>query len=602
MNSRRRLSAAALLRTGFADAITEPADAESLPCPVRRRRLLDSPSARLREYEGVPAEPPGSPAPSFTHPIDIRRFSWATPLACDYCHAYEQLASFFPGDPTAPESWHQAIAARQAARGRAGPMAEVLAAQLGARDAPPEAQAAAQRLAAPGAVAIVTGQQAGLFGGPLFTLLKALTAIALARRVAAEHGVDAVPVFWVDAEDHDLDEVRTCAVPDRELALRRLELDAVPEPGQPVAGVRLPPSIGALVETLRETLPPTEFSDATLDCLTAAYAPGRSMSAAFSRWLDTLLGRHGLVVFDGADPAAKPLVQDVFEQELLLPGETARLAAAAGAQLTDRGYHAQVTPAAGAVALFRLNGGRLPIRLDDDAFAIGESLFSSGALIRQVRDQPQMFSPNVLLRPIVQDTLFPTAAYVSGPNELGYMGQLREVYRRFGVPMPLIYPRLSATVLDRAALKFLARHDLGLERLQARDDAALNGLINAQLPPAVEAAVAAAEQQGAVQLDSIAELVTGIDPTLAGAARTTKQRMERDLRTLRAKIVQAAKRRDTTLRRQFQRTRAQAFPDGAPQERAVSFVYFINRYGPGVVDRLLADLPLDVGRHWLLTL
>ena len=369
-----------------------------------------------------------------------------------------------------------------------------------------------------------------------------------------------------------------------------------------MAGIRLPPSIGTLIDTLRQTLPPTEFSDAVLDCLSAAYAPGRGLSAAFSRWLDALLGRHGLVVFDGADPAAKPLVRDVFEQELLLRGETARLAGTAGAQLTERGYHAQVTPADGAVALFRLDGGRLPIRLGGDAFAIGDATFSSGDLVELVRDRPQAFSPNVLLRPIVQDTLFPTAAYVSGPNELGYMGQLQEVYRRFGVPMPLIYPRLSATVLDRAALKFLARHDLGLERLQAQDDGALNGLINAQLPPEVEAAVAAAEQQGAARLDAIADLVTGIDPTLAGAARTTKQRMERDLRTLRGKIVQAAKRRDTTLRRQFQRTRAQAFPDGAPQERAVSFVYFINRYGPGVVDRLLADLPLDVGRHWLLTL
>ena len=569
---------------------------------MRRRGLLDSPRARLRKYERVPPEPPDSPAPSFTHPIDIRRFSWATPLACDYCHAYARLASFFPGDPTAPESWRQAIEARQAAPGPVGDMAAVLGAQLRAREAPPEAQAAARRLAEPGTVAIVTGQQAGLFGGPLFTLLKALTAIALARRVADEHHVSAVPVFWVDAEDHDLDEVRTCAVPDRELALRRLDLDAAPGPGQPVAGVRLPPSIGALIETLRQTLPPTEFSGVTLDGLTAAYAPGTGMAAAFSRWLDALLGRHGLAVFDGSDPAAKPLVQAVFEQEVRLRGETARLAAAAGAQLTARGYHAQVTPAAGAVALFRLNGGRRPIRLGGDAFAIGEARFSSGALIQLVRDQPQTFSPNVLLRPIVQDTLFPTAAYVSGPNELGYMGQLREVYHRFGVPMPLVYPRLTATFLDRAALKFLTRHDLGLERLQARDDSALNGLINAQLPQAVEAAVTAAEQQGAARLDSIADLVTVIDPTLAGAARTTKQRMERDLRTLRAKIVQAAKRRDTTLRRQFHRTQAQAFPDGAPQERAVSSVYFINRYGPGVVDRLLAEMPLDVGRHWLLTL
>ncbi len=550
----------------------------------------------------MPAEPPGSPAPSFNHPIDFRRFSWASPLACDYCDAFERLAAFFPGNPTAPASWRRAIEARHAVPGCARETAGVTAAQLRARNAPPAALAAAQRLADPGTVAVVTGQQAGLFGGPLFTLLKAITAIALARRVEADHGVPAVPVFWVDAEDHDLDEVRTCSVLDRELELRRLDLGATPHPGLPVAAVRLPASIGERLDELRETLPPTEFSAATLDGLTAAYTPGTGIATAFSRWLDALLGHHGLVVFDGSDPAAKPLVQPVFERELELRGATARLAGAAGERLADGGYHAQVTPAADAVALFQMNGGRRPIRLRDADFTVGEAGVSRDAMTRLARERPETFSPNVLLRPIVQDTLFPTVAYVSGPNELGYLGQLRAVYEQFGVPMPLIYPRLSATVLDRGAVKFLARHDLGLERLQAQDDGVLNGLINAQLPAAVEAAVTAAERQAGVTMDTVAELVTTIDPTLAGAAKTTKQRMERDLRTLRGKIVQAAKRRDTTLRRQFHRTRALAFPHGAPQERAVSFVYFINRYGPDVVDRLLEDVPLDVGRHWLVTL
>ena len=550
----------------------------------------------------MPAEPPDSPAPSFNHPIDLRRFSWASPLACDYCHAFERLAAFFPGNPSAPASWRRAIEARQAAPGRARDTAGVLAAQIRARKAPPEALAAAQRLGDAGTVAIVTGQQAGLFGGPLFTLLKALTAIALARRVEADYGVRAVPVFWVDSEDHDLDEVRTCTVLDTELEPCRLDLDAAAQPGLPVSSVRLPASIGDLLDELRRTLPPSEFSDATLDHLTASYTPGAGIAEAFSRWLDALLGHQGLAVFDGSDPAAKPLVQPIFEREIGLRGETARLAAAAGAQLAAGGYHAQVTPAADAVALFRMNGGRRPIRLRDAAFAVGESAFSSDAMTRLVQESPETFSPNVLLRPIVQDTLFPTVAYVSGPNELGYLGQLLRVYEQFDVPMPLIYPRLSATILDRGGVKFLARHDIGLEQLQTRDDGVLNKLINAQLPPEVEAAVADAEHRSGETMDAIADLVTVIDPTLAGAARTTKQRIERDLRTLRGKIVQAAKRRDTTLRRQFNRTRAQAFPRGAPQERAVSFVYFINRYGPEVVDRLLEDLPLEIGRHWLVTL
>ena len=365
--------------------------------------------------------------------------------------------------------------------------------------------------------------------------------------------------------------------------------------------MRLPATVGTLLDQLREALPPTEFSAALLERLAAAYAPGAGLVEAFSRWLDCVLGDRGLVVFDASDPAAKPLAQPVFDRELRLRGEASRLASAAGARLSGRGYHAQVQPAEDAVALFHLDGSRRPIRLRDGGFALGDALLAPDALRDLVREQPATFSPNVLLRPIVQDTLFPTIAYVTGPHELAYLGQLREVYRLFETAMPLVYPRLSATILDRSAVRFLTRYDIGLDTLQARDDGALNRLVSAQLPPAVEAAVAAAERRIGAELDGIAEGVPAIDPTLAGAVRTTRERMERDLRNLRGKIVGAAKRRDTTLRRQFHRARAQAFPDGAPQERAVSFVYFLNRFGPHVVDHLLDNLPLGVGQHWLLT-
>ena len=548
------------------------------------------------------AQPPSPPDTPFTSAVDFRSLPWTTPLARDYCHAFDRLEPFYAGDPAAPDSWRDAIEARRAASGGAAEIAGVLSRQLRARNAPSAALTAAARLAEPGAVAVLTGQQAGLFGGPLFTLLKALTAIALARRVESEHGVRATPIFWVDAEDHDLDEVRTCSVLDADLAPHRLALDLASESGRPAAAVRLPAAVAALHDELRRRLPPTEFSDAVLGALAGSYAPGAGMVEAFARWLDFVAGGHGLVVFDASDAAAKPLAQPVFDRELRLRGETSRLAAAAGAALLARGYHAQVTPPDDAVALFGLDGARLPIRRRDDAFVLGETPLAPDDLADRVRRRPAEFSPNVLLRPIVQDTLFPTVAYVTGPNELAYLGQLRQAYRRFGVPMPLLHPRLSATVLDRAAVKFLGRYDVRFETLHAQDDGVLNRLIAAQLPPEVDAAVDAAERRVDEAMEATAAAVGAIDPTLTGAARTTRERMRRDLRSLRGKVVQAAKRRDATLRRQLRRTRAQAFPAGAPQERVVAFVCFLNRYGPGMVDRLLERLPLDAGRHWLVAI
>lgn len=548
----------------------------------------------------VCADRPGAPATPYSQPIDLGRFSWATPLARDYCHAYERLRAFYAGPPDDDASWRAALEARRGSRLDTTGVATIVTTQLERRGAPDPARAAAAKLGNEATVAIVTGQQAGLFGGPLFTLFKALTAIALARHVTSTYGVEAVPVFWIDAEDHDVDEVRACSVLDKDLQLRSIAID-LPDTGQPVSSLRLPDTTAAALQALREALAPTEFTDPLFDTLTAVYASGQSMVGAFASWLDATLGRHGLVVFDGSDPAAKPLVQRVFNLEVSSAGETSRLAAAAGAQLAAEGYHAQVSPSEDAVALFELNGGRRPIKQRDGGFALGEAITTPDELLARIRDHPEGFSPNVLLRPIVQDTLFPTVAYVTGPNELAYLGQLRTTYGRFGVPMPLLYPRLTATLLDRASMKFLQRQSLELEALQAQDDSLLNRLISAQLPPEVDAALTAAEGQVADTLDAIAALVPAVDPTLAGATRTTRERMQRDLRTLRNKIVQAAKRRDDTLRRQFTRARAQAFPDGNPQERAVGFVYFLNRYGPGLVDQLLDQLPLDVGQHWVVT-
>ena len=518
----------------------------------------------------------------------------------DYSHAFERLASFYAGSPTAAGVWTEAIERRRQ-RPPLAASAEVLTAQLAARGAPAAAQAAARRLAEPGAVAVVTGQQAGLFGGPLYTLLKALTGIRLAERLAREHEATVVPIFWVDAEDHDLDEIRHCPLLDADLDPQAVGLDLDSPRGTAAAAIRLAGNVRDATASLRDLLPSTEFTAEVIAGLDAAYAEGTRLVEAFARWLDQLAGRAGLVVFDASDPAAKPLVRSLFADELRASGETARQAAAAGAALAAAGYHAQVEPQPDGVALFRLDETRQPIRVAPEGFMVGERTIGADDLLREVDAEPARFSPNVLLRPIVQDALFPTVAYVSGPNELAYLGQLRDVYARFGVPMPIMFPRASATIVDRATVKFLERYDLDFAGLRPRDDTVLNRLLAAQIPAALETALAAADAAIDERLAAVSTAAPLLDPTLSGVVQSTRSRMRRDLATLRSKVVQAAKRRDETLRRQFRRARAQAFPNGEPQERSVGTVYFLNRYGPAFVDRLLAELPLDSRRHWLLT-
>jgi bacillithiol biosynthesis cysteine-adding enzyme BshC len=541
----------------------------------------------------VPSERGSHPPESARIPVDIRRFPWIRKLAADYAFQFSSLAPFFSGDPSSSASWARAIAEAQRHPRHRAEVADILAAQQARRNAPAAAKAAAAKLADPKTVAIVTGQQAGLFSGPAYTLYKILTAVKLARKVSAEHGVPVVPVFWVEAEDHDWDEVASCSVLDAEFRRQTITLSPPPGAGHaPVGHLRLGTEVSTTIDQLAATLAPSEFTAELIGDLRVAYQPGLGMADAFSRWLERLTGDLGVVIFDCSDPAAKPLVGPIFAHEIQHAGRTWQLASEAGDQLTTSGYHAQVTGSAhDTAALFRIDGTRHAIQPGEAA-----------GLAEAVRTQPETFSPNVLLRPIVEDTLFPTICYVSGPNELAYLGQLKKVYEHFALPMPLFYPRATATVLDSASARFLAKHDLPFESLQAQDDAALNRLLAASLPDEVDRALRQAEHGIKTSMAALIASVPAVDPTLEGAAKSTLGKLQHDLSALRGKVINAAKKRDETLRRQFFRAQSQAFPDGMPQERAVGGVWLLNRYGPALVQRLVDDLPLDLGHHWVLTL
>jgi bacillithiol biosynthesis cysteine-adding enzyme BshC len=535
--------------------------------------------------------------------LDLRELPWVRRFAADYAYRFEALAPFFAGNPTDPAAWASVIQRTTAHSRDREALATLIEAQQITRQAPEPALAACARLRDPRSVAIVTGQQAGVFGGPLYTLLKALTAVRVAGNVARDHGVPAVPVFWIDSEDHDWAEVASASVLDAEFQPRSLTLPAPDGAGQtPVAQLRLDAAITATVEALEASLQQTEFTAPLMARLAEAYAPGRGVSEAFGRWLETWLGPLGLVVFDCADPAAKPLAARLFTEELEHPGRTSALAVHAGEALQARGFHAQVDAHLDAAALFHLGEGRQPIRIAEGGYSVAGLTVPSGTLVAEAAAHPERFSPNVLLRPLVQDALFPTAAYVSGPSELAYLGQLRGVYEAFGVPMPLVVPRAHATLLDTGVSRFLARYALPLDALQAQDESTLNRLLEAQLPPAVEAAFHDTLDCVTEKMRALVPAVGVIDPTLEGAARSTLGKIEHDLRTLHGKIIHAAKKRDETLRRQFMRARALTFPEGHLQERTLGFVYFLNRYGPALIDVLASGLPDDRGHHWVLTL
>ncbi len=563
-------------------------------------RTVDSVSDRLREYGAVPSDV--SPV-SAALAVDIRTFPWIRRLASDYAFAYANVAPFFAGDPATSAAWADTIRRSQGLARQPAALARLMAAQQELRGAPAASRASAARLADPATRVVITGQQAGVFGGPLFTLLKALTAMKLAAKVEREHNVPVVPVFWIDAEDHDWPEVSGCTVLDADLSPATIRLADLEGAGHlPIAKLSLNANSATAIDQLDAALPDSEFKAGIIASLRKAYAPGAGMATAFGQWLEEVLGPHGLVVYDSSDVAAKALARDVFVAEVSQPGNTARVAARAGDALVAQGYHAQATLAAGTVSVFHLDPERSAVHVEGTQALIGDRELPLPQLVEEARQHPEYFSPNVLLRPIVQDTVFPTICYVAGPNELAYLGQLKDVYAHFGVPMPLMYQRATATLADSATVRFLTKYNLPLTALRAQDEAALNHLLESQLPPTVEQSLTAVAAVIDERMAAVAGAVPQIDPTLEGAVKSTLGKLQHEVHALHNKVIQAAKRRDETLRRQFQRAQALTFPQGHPQEREVGFVWFLNRYGPALVDRLIDELPLEMGHHWVLTI
>ena len=463
-------------------------------------------------------------------------------------------------------------------------------------------------LADPRTVVIITGQQAGLFGGPLFTLLKALTAIKLAEQVSRDHGVTVVPVFWIDAEDHDWPEVSSCTVLDGDFgAAHDHARRSLPGAGDlPIARLTLDDQIDAAIDALRSgPAGHRVHADAPRRRPRAPIARAAAWPTRSAGWSRSLLGPHGLVVFDSSDPAAKPLARHVFARELAQPGETAQLAARAGQALVAAGYHAQVTPPDGAVvALLSQRRARQHPRSPDDRATVGERETTLAALLEEVERSPEHFSPNVLLRPIVQDTLFPTICYVAGPNELAYLGQLRRrlrALRRADAADVPARDRHASSIRRRCASS--ASTSCRSKRCSRRTKRrSINCCRISCRRPSKQSLTQRVDARSRSAWRDVAAAVPQIDPTLEGTVQSTLTACSTICRRC---TTRSSRRRSGGTRRcagSSSARRRSRFPTAIRRSARSAFVWFLNRYGPALVDRLLEDLPLDMGHHWVLDL
>jgi bacillithiol biosynthesis cysteine-adding enzyme BshC len=450
-----------------------------------------------------------------------------------------------------------------------------------------EASRRAVQLAERGSLAVVTGQQAGLFGGPLFVLYKALAAMKVAAELEARCRRPVVPVFWVAADDHDFAEVRGTSVLDDAGQIRPLRLNPLREPlGQPASRVVLDPAITGLLEELERCLPAGVHREAMLRRLGECYRPGETLSGAFARLLSGLL--PGLVLLDPSDPALKALAAPVLCREILESSPSSRLAGEVGPRLLAAGYHQQVPLRSGFFNLFVfMEGERRAVASGNGTLEVrglGRRMPLAEAA-RLMEDDPEPWSPGVLLRPLVQDQLLPTVAYVGGPAEIAYHAQIGPAYAHFGIPRPALVPRPSLTLVESPQARALEAEGLSLLDLEADPEGLLSRWAREAYPD-VESAFTRARDAVEREMAGLERVLASLDPTLRAAADGARGRALHQLEHLHEKSTRALKKKDRSRAERLRRTRDALFPGGAFQERGLGLLGALARHGEGLISEI----------------
>ena len=458
-------------------------------------------------------------------------------------------------------------------------------------------------LAQNGSVAIVTGQQVGVFGGPLFTLFKALTCLKLAESLRARSGREVVPIFWLAADDDDVAEVNQLTVMNRENELISLSCLADTATRRPVSHVQLPENIANCHEALAAAIPDTEFKSELLQALQAAYQPGTTLPDAFARWLLNLLGHFGLVVMNPADPAIKKLAVPLFAREISGGSPSTVAALQAIEKISTVGYTAQVPLRAGRLNLFYVQTQRHALEQREGIFSsTDETLrFSRETLLNELNEHPECFAPNVMLRPLMQDFLLPTVAYIAGPAEVAYFAQLRGVYEAFALPMPAIFPRQSFTLMEKKISHLLEKHKLQIADFWSAQGGAAEELVGQILKreaaDGLFAPVAAARDALGQRLGELKKQATTLDATLGGFIEKEQGKIFHQLEGIEKKLLQAAKRQNETLTQQIAKAAHALYPRRHLQERELSFVPYLCKYGRGLIQKIYEQIDLANFQH-----
>ena len=536
---------------------------------------------------------------AFTECYPISMLPHSSRLFLDFAEQREPLLPFFPSSPYS-NGWMLHRPPLSAADRET--LAGVLEVQNRDLDAGEKVFANISALRR-GANAVVTGQQVTLMGGPLYTLFKAATAIRKAHDATAA-GHPHVPVFWLATEDHDLEEADHVTFPSRH-ELHHLTLEILGQAGSPVGSVPLSDNIRGLLEEAAGLLEP----GATVEALERFYKPGETFARAFARFLSWTFSTHGLIVLDASSRECHALGSSVLRQAVVAADELHAGLEARNRELAERGYHSQVLVAPHSSLLFLLeektggktgreNATRLPLKRVGDDWLAGKKIYSQAELLEILERELERLSPNALLRPVFQDAILPTSAYVGGPAEIAYFAQSQVLYEGIlGRTTPIV-PRLSATLVEPAIAEVLARHELSVSEVISLRPEELAAKLGARaMPIENKRKLAAAGNALEAELEALTAYLRSLDEGLGRSAEVAASKMRYQMNRLRRLSANYQLQREASLRRHADALALALFPDGHLQERLIGAAWFLSRYGDSLASVLVEQAAQECPGH-----
>jgi bacillithiol biosynthesis cysteine-adding enzyme BshC len=452
-----------------------------------------------------------------------------------------------------------------------------------------------------GASVVVTGQQVGLFGGPLYTLLKAATAVRKAQDATAA-GFPHVPVFWLATEDHDFEEVNHVTLPAGR-AVETLRYHGRHPANTPVGGVIFGEEIGGLVDQLESLTGPGD----TVDQLRSSYRPGRTFGQAFLEWIAQAFSAQGLVVMDASGRDFHSLGSRTLKYAIEHAGELRDALTERDEMLAASNYHSQVLVGSQSSLLFLIDsdsGARQALKYQAEGkWTAGRHTYSSADLLAILESGPERLSPNALLRPIFQDSILPTSAYIGGPAEIAYFAQSNVLYEKILGRITTVLPRLTATLIEPQIAEILQRHEVTvLDVLQSGTDDLAQRLGARSMPVEGKQKLASAGNALDMELSSLTQYMSTLDQDLGHSAQVAASKMRYQMNRLRRLSANYQLQKEGSLLRQAEALALAIFPDRHPQERLIGAAYFLARYGESLMQLLVSEAGQECPGHKVLFL